>query len=78
MPPSERPRSRAGGVPAAAGLCARCRHARATGNARGSTFVLCGRSTTDARFPRYPALPVVSCAGYAPTVDGSEESPHGP
>ena len=46
------------------GLCARCVHARRVTSARGSTFVLCGRSATDARFPKYPPLPVVRCAGY--------------
>ena len=49
------------------GLCARCAHARRITSAKGATFVLCGRSTTDARFPKYPPLPVVRCAGYEPT-----------
>ena len=48
------------------GLCARCAHARRITSAKGSTFVLCGRSATDARFPKYPPLPVVRCAGYEP------------
>jgi hypothetical protein len=26
--------------------------------------MLCGRSATDPRFPKYPRLPVVRCAGY--------------
>lgn len=53
------------------GLCARCAHARRITSAKGSTFVLCGRSATDARFPKYPPLPVVRCAGYelAPPLD---------
>ena len=54
----------AGVVPRFVGLCAVCVHARPIGNARGSTFVLCGLSATDARFPRYPALPVLRCAGF--------------
>jgi GNAT superfamily N-acetyltransferase len=33
-------------------------------SARGSTFYLCARSRIDARFPRYPRLPVLTCAGY--------------
>ncbi len=45
------------------GLCASCRHARPIAGAR-STFWLCDRSRTDPRFPRYPRLPVVRCAGY--------------
>ena len=32
--------------------------------ARGSRFVLCERSRTDPRFPRYPPLPVLRCAGF--------------
>ena len=66
----ERPRPRAGAVPRWAGLCASCVHARATGNARGSTFVLCSLSATDPRFPRYPALPVLRCAGFELRVPG--------
>jgi hypothetical protein len=31
---------------------------------RGSIFYFCKRSETDARFPKYPTLPVLSCAGY--------------
>jgi hypothetical protein len=48
------------------GLCAGCRHARRIETTRGSTFWLCRLSETDRRYPRYPALPVVSCAGFEP------------
>ena len=47
-----------------AGLCALCSHHRITGNVRGSRFYLCERSKNDARFPRYPPLPVLSCPGF--------------
>ena len=47
-----------------AGLCATCRWARIVTNRRGSTFFRCRRAETDARFPRYPPLPVLRCAGY--------------
>jgi len=47
-----------------AGLCGTCRHSRVIASRRGSTFRLCERSATDPRFPRYPALPVLRCAGY--------------
>jgi hypothetical protein len=47
------------------GLCATCRHADTIASQRGSTFVLCRLSFTDRRFPKYPRLPVTSCAGYA-------------
>lgn len=31
---------------------------------RGSVFLLCELSWTDARFPKYPHLPVLACDGY--------------
>lgn len=46
------------------GLCASCHYARAIRNDRGSTFWLCRKSEQDARFPKYPELPVLACAGY--------------
>jgi hypothetical protein len=52
-----------------AGLCETCRHARRIVSDRGSTFVLCELSRTDARFVRYPRLPVVACTGFAPVGD---------
>ena len=45
------------------GLCAQCRHADVVRSAR-STFYRCRLSFTDARFPKYPALPVLECAGF--------------
>ena len=48
-----------------AGLCASCVHLRVLASRR-SVFVRCGLAETDPRFPRYPALPVVDCAGYWP------------
>jgi hypothetical protein len=50
------------------GLCATCRHARRITSDRGSVFVLCDLSRTDARFPRYPQLPVQQCEGYRPLL----------
>jgi hypothetical protein len=49
-----------------AGLCASCAHARRVTSGRGSAFVLCERSRSDARYPKYPPLPVVRCDGYEP------------
>jgi hypothetical protein len=46
------------------GLCGGCRHARLHGNRRGSEFLRCGRADTDASYRRYPALPVLACAGF--------------
>jgi len=51
-----------------AGLCETCRHARLIVSGRGSLFWLCRRSETDPAFPRYPALPVRSCAGHEPGI----------
>jgi len=51
-----------------AGLCATCRYSRRIETARGSVFRLCERSTSDPRFPRYPALPVLRCDGFEPAV----------
>ena len=50
------------------GLCATCRYQQRITNDRGSAFVLCDLSRTDARFPRYPRLPVQQCEGYQPLV----------
>jgi hypothetical protein len=48
------------------GLCGVCRHSRRIETRTGSAFILCQRSATDPRFPRYPPLPVLSCAGFEP------------
>lgn len=48
------------------GLCASCAHLRTITSSRGSVFYLCQLSSTDARFPRYPTLPILSCRGYEP------------
>jgi hypothetical protein len=53
------------------GLCATCRFRRIITSDRGSVFYLCERSFTDARFPKYPQLPVRNCAGY---VERPEEN----
>ena len=46
------------------GLCERCTHVRRVESRRGSVFLLCGLSATDPRFPKYPRLPVLRCAGF--------------
>lgn len=53
------------------GLCGHCVNARIVENRRGSRFFRCALSDTDARFPRYPALPVIRCAGH---VEGEPTS----
>ena len=47
------------------GLCDACRHARLVASRR-NRFLLCGRSLEDARYPRYPRLPVLTCEGFVP------------
>jgi hypothetical protein len=57
------------------GLCAGCRHVRRIATRRGSEFILCERAESQPEYPRYPRLPVTSCAGFEPseTQDGSPE-----
>jgi hypothetical protein len=57
------------------GLCGWCRHARVTENRRGSVFWRCDRARTDPRFPRYPGLPVLRCAGHEPTEPADGPGP---
>jgi hypothetical protein len=45
------------------GLCAACVHLRLLASPR-SVFVRCGLAASDPAFPRYPALPVLRCAGF--------------
>jgi hypothetical protein len=46
------------------GLCGSCRHAQVVRSDRGSEFYRCLLAATDARFQKYPPLPVVACPGY--------------
>ena len=45
-------------------LCVACQYRRVVKNARGSVFFLCEKSKTDARFAKYPIMPVIECKGY--------------
>ena len=47
-----------------AGLCDSCRHQKLIRTGRGSEFSMCLLSHEDARFPKYPRVPVLECAGY--------------
>ena len=62
------------GLPDPIGLCATCRHSRIVQSSRGSTFYLCQLAEVDARFAKYPRLPVLRCAGYESAVE--DESSH--
>jgi hypothetical protein len=48
----------------ATSLCETCRQMREITSAKGSRFLLCGLSHSDARFPKYPPQPVAECGGY--------------
>jgi hypothetical protein len=49
------------------GICELCVYRRLVPNTRGSVFSLCERSRTQPDvFARYPALPVLVCAGFEP------------
>jgi len=60
-------------VSVAAGLCDRCTFLRRVANRRDSVFYLCERSHQDARFPKYPPLPVLQCPGFEAATTAEEE-----
>ena len=49
---------------APAGLCAGCVHGRLNETRRGTAYLRCLKAQTDARFTRYPRLPVLVCPGF--------------
>ena len=53
-------------------LCETCQHMRAVVTPKGSRFLLCEQSVSDAHYPKYPPQPVVQCAGYVP-IDRSQK-----
>ena len=59
-----------------AGLCASCAHARRVTSARSSTFILCARSQSDPRYPKYPPLPVLRCDGHEPRGNFTTSGEH--
>jgi hypothetical protein len=52
------------------GLCDSCAHQQLVPNTRGSVFSLCLRSRSDERYPRYPRVPVLACAGHEAREEG--------
>jgi hypothetical protein len=52
-----------------AGLCNDCQHAKRVTSARGSVFFLCGMHDRDARFAKYPRLPMVQCSAYGKNAE---------
>ncbi len=58
-----------------AGLCVSCAFARRIPHPRGGpAYWRCARSESDPAFPRFPALPVIKCRGYATSQDGNPEA----
>lgn len=57
------------------GLCSICIHARLVVSGRGSHFMRCGLSDADDRYPRYPRLPVLRCAGFSAETPPDELPP---
>jgi hypothetical protein len=59
-----------------AGLCDTCTHQKLIRNTRGSTFSMCERSKAEPdRFPKYPRVPVLACAGYERATSSRSASP---
>ncbi|MEY9844959.1 hypothetical protein [Streptacidiphilus sp. MAP5-3] len=46
------------------GLCAACAHVHLNETRRGTAYLRCTRAAWDARLPRYPRLPVLTCSGF--------------
>lgn len=46
------------------GLCVRCVHGREVQSGKGAVYWLCGLSQIDARYRKYPTLPVIRCTGF--------------
>jgi len=64
--PDDSKKDETDGERARAGLCAVCVHARRIASDRGARFYLCELSAVDPAYRKYPALPVMRCAGYQP------------
>lgn len=47
------------------GICSQCLHVKQLTSDKGAVFMMCLRGLTDDRFPKYPRLPVLNCAGFA-------------
>lgn len=60
--------------PVPVGLCERCGHGRRIDSSKGSVFWLCDLARTDARFRKYPPLPVRSCPGWVDPTDEKVKS----
>jgi hypothetical protein len=52
------------------GLCGQCLHRKEIASDRGSIFTMCLRSFREPEYPKYPRLPVLSCAGFEKAIAG--------
>ena len=59
------------------GLCIACAWTRVIESRRGSVFFLCGRAKEDPTFPRYPAIPVLTCRGFQARVPAEDAEDDG-
>lgn len=55
------------------GLCGSCRHGHRIDTGRGTRYWRCRRSEGDARYPRYPPLPVLACHGWEPETEPDDD-----
>ena len=55
-------------------LCEYCCHVKEVVSGKGSRFLLCQKSTTDRRFPKYPPQPVVKCIGFEQSNEQKPDS----
>lgn len=51
-------------IAARIGQCAGCGHAKRLKGRSGATMFQCGLAAGDARFAKFPRLPMAACAGY--------------
>jgi hypothetical protein len=51
------------------GLCPSYTHMFRVETPRGSVFIMCKLSNTDASFAKYPSVPVLECPGYRPKTE---------
>ncbi len=53
-------------------LCESCSLGKEIISGKGSRFLLCEKSQTDQRFPKYPRQPVIRCQGFVEKKGGNE------
>jgi hypothetical protein len=56
-------------------LCDFCCHTKEVISAKGSRFLLCQKSGTDTRYPKYPPQPVAKCQGFERNESRNDEAP---